>query len=108
MFKRPGMSLPNYFPGFYISFLDFRVSLLSVSLIGRTKKYVCPRTSNKTMHSIILSIVLNRKTDRRILTIFLPGFRIQSTFFNGFADPAIGADRGFIQFFGPRFWILLQ
>ena len=103
------MSLPNYFPGFYISFLDFRVSLLSVSLssCGQTKKYVCPRTSNKTMHSIILSIVLNRKTDRRILTIFLPVFRIQSTFFNGFADPAIRADRGFIQFFGPGFWILL-
>ena len=35
--------------------------------------------------------------DRRILSIFLPGF----------ADPAIEADRGFNQFFGPRFWILL-
>ena len=50
---------------------------------------------------------MNRKTDRRILTIFLPGFRIQSIFFNGFADLAIEADRGFIQFFGPGFWILL-
>ena len=50
---------------------------------------------------------MNRKTDRRILTIFLPGFRIQSIFFNGFADPTIEADRGFIQFFGPGFWILL-
>ena len=50
---------------------------------------------------------VNRKTDRRILTIFLPGFRIQSIFFNGFADPAIEKDRGFIQFCGPRFWILL-
>ena len=50
---------------------------------------------------------MNRKTDRRILTIFLPGFQIQSIFFNGFADPAIEADRGFIQFFGPGFWILL-
>ena len=50
---------------------------------------------------------VNRKTDRQILTIFLPGFRIQSTFFNGFADPAIEADCGFIQFFGPGFWILL-
>ena len=50
---------------------------------------------------------MNRKTDRQILTIFLPGFRIQSIFFNGFADPAIEEDRGFIQFFGPGFWILL-
>ena len=50
---------------------------------------------------------VNRKTDRRILTTFLPGFRIQSIFFNGFADPTIEADRGFIQFFGPGFWILL-
>ena len=32
---------------------------------------------------------------------------MQSIFFNGFADPAIEADRGFIQFFAPRFWILL-
>ena len=49
---------------------------------------------------------VNRKTDQRILTIFLPGIRIQSTFFNGFADPAIEADHSFIQFLGPGFWIL--
>ena len=49
---------------------------------------------------------VNRKTDRRIFTKFLLGFRIQIIFFNGFADPAIEADRGFIQYFGPGFWIL--
>ena len=46
--------------GFCISFVDFRVSLLSISLsfCGQTNGYVCPRTSNETMLSIILSIVL--------------------------------------------------
>ena len=60
MFKRPGKLLPNYCSGFYISFLDLGVSLLSVSLrfCGQTNGYVYPRTSNETMHSMILSIVL--------------------------------------------------
>ena len=51
---------------------------------------------------------MNRKTDRRILTIFWPGFRIQSIFFNGFADPSIEADHGFIKFSGSDFGFRLQ
>ena len=50
---------------------------------------------------------MNRPTDQRIPTVFLPGFRIQSENFNGLADPAIAAVCGFHRFFGSGFWILL-
>ncbi len=46
---------------------------------------------------------MNRKTDQWILAIFLPGFRIQSIFFNGFSDPAIVVDPWFHPIFGPGF-----
>ena len=50
---------------------------------------------------------MNRPTDRRILKTILPGFRIQSEIFNGFADPKIAAVRSFMDFLGPDFFILL-
>ena len=45
---------------------------------------------------------MNRPTDQRIPTVFLPGFRIQSENFNELADPAIAAVCGFHRFFWVR------
>ena len=47
---------------------------------------------------------MNRPTDRRILKIILHGFRIQSEILTQFL---IAAVRGFIDFLGPDFFILL-
>ena len=69
--------------------------------------------SGFTQHTLsaVLHIVLrsfqewvNRRTDRRISKIFLPGFRIQSEFLTYFR---IAADCGFIYFFGPDFGLCL-
>ena len=46
---------------------------------------------------------VNRRTDRQILKIFLPGFQIQREILTDFPDLAIAADCGFIYFLGPDF-----
>ena len=48
---------------------------------------------------------MNRSTDRRI---YLVTILASERNFNGFADPMITADRGYIQFWGPDFgfWLL--
>ena len=57
---------------------------------------------------ILLKKRVNRRTDRRILKNIYMFARISDSKrdFNGFPDPAIVADCGFIYFFGPGFWTL--
>ena len=46
---------------------------------------------------------VNRRMDRRILKIFLHHILDSKRDFNGFPDPVIAADCGFIDFLGPDF-----
>ena len=50
---------------------------------------------------------VNRLTDQRILTIFFARISDSEQNFNGFADPAIAAVSGFIDFLGPEFGFCL-
>ena len=50
---------------------------------------------------------MNGPTRQWILKIILPGLRIQSEIFNGFADPKFAAVGDFIDFLGPDFLNLL-
>ena len=49
---------------------------------------------------------MNRRTDRRILQIFLPGFRIQSEILTDFRILQLQRNAD-LSIFGPGFWTLL-